>query len=151
MLNAVRILAVACLVASALASGRAEAEENRSFYASPHRVAPWQGPACDAPAVAERLIGRFNETQLEYWPAPLRMAAVVHAREVATRQWDPPIIATRFCNATAYFDDGTRRELVYWLRSEQGFAGVGWGLQYCVRGVDQHMAYAPACRMLRPL
>lgn len=151
MQHLVRVLAVTFIFAACLAGARADAGENRTFYSSPHRVAPWQGPACDAPAVTEKLIGRFNETQLEYWPVPLRMAAVVHAREVTTRQWEPTIIATRFCNATAYFDDGTRRELVYWLRSEQGFAGVGWGMQYCVRGVDQHMAYAPACRMLRPL
>ncbi len=146
-----RIFAFACLTAVALAAGRAEAGENHSFMFSPDRVAPWNGPACDSPAVANRLVSRFNETEQEYWALDVRLATIAGAHEVKTEQWDPPLVATRYCGATAYFADGTRREVVYWLRSEQGFAGLGWGLQYCVMGLDQHMAYAPACRMLRPL
>lgn len=41
-------------------------------------------------------------------------------------------------------------EMYYWLRSEQGFAGQGWGVEFCLVGRDRHMAYAPQCRMLRP-
>lgn len=139
------------MVAGLLSLGRAEAGDNFTFYSSPHRAGPWDGPACDADAVTRHIIGRFNRVEKEYWGRGLRMAAVAGAHEDETRQWDPPLIAARYCNATAYFSDGSRRELVYWVRSEQGFAGVGWGLQYCVIGLDQQMAYAPACRMLRPL
>ncbi|WP_152527944.1 hypothetical protein [Lutibaculum baratangense] len=148
-----RVLPVAVL-AILLAAGPAGAwgwgTENRDFLYSTDRVAPWAGPACDDPKVAARIVERFNQNRKEYWSPAVLMNDVVYAREVATNQWDPPLIATRYCNATAYLSDGSRHDVTYWLRSEQGFAGVGWGLQFCVAGFDEHMAYAPACRMLRP-
>ena len=122
-----------------------------NFYASPHRAGPWNGPACDEPKVLDKLLVRFNKVEKEYWGDDLQMQAIASPREAATRQWDPPLIATRFCSASAYFTDGRRREIVYRLRSEQGFAGVGWGFEYCVIGLDRLMAYSPACQMLRPL
>ena len=151
MISLTRALAGLLLILAVTAADRADAWGFSSAYKTPYHGEPWAGPTCDAPEVTNRVIERFNATEEEYWANRYVMASVVHARESALRQWEPTFIATRYCEATAYFADGERREVVYWLRSEQGFAGLGWGLQLCVVGLDEMMAYAPACRMLRPL
>lgn len=143
---AVLALAGACAIAAAPAMA-----ENFTFYSSPHRTGPWVGPACDQPAVLERIHRRFDETEASYWHTGVRMAQIVEPRETGFKNWDPTIIARRYCSAVAYLTDGRRYEMVYWLRSEQGFAGVSWGVDYCLVGRDRDYAYAPACKMLRPL
>lgn len=127
------------------------AADNFTFYNSPHRAGPWQGPACDAPQVHNRIAVRFDKAEAIYWHTGVRMALITDPRETTFRDWEPSIIATRYCTATAYLTDGTRYKLVYWLRSEQGFAGVSWGVQFCLVGRDRNMSYAPHCRMLKPL
>ena len=125
--------------------------ENFTFYKSPHREAPWNGPACDDPKVLKQIHARFDQTEAAYWHTGIRMAMITHVRQTAFQDWQPLIIARRYCSAMAYLTNGARYELVYWLRSEQGFAGTDWGMQYCLVGRDRDMAYAPYCRMLRPL
>jgi hypothetical protein len=122
-----------------------------TFYSSPHRAAPWKGPDCDAPEVLGRIVARFARTEAAYWHTGVRMAGIVGARQAAFRDRNPMLTAIRYCTATAYLTDGARHDLVFWLRSEQGFAGMGWGVEYCLVGRDRHMSHAPQCRMLRPL
>lgn len=148
----VRALGLCAVLAGwTVAAATPAAADNFTFYSSPHRDGPWDGPPCDKPEVLKRIHRYFDETETAYWHTGVKMAQIVHVRETAFRDWDPPIIARRYCSATAYLTDGRRYELVYWLRSEQGFAGVGWGVQYCLVGRDRDFAYAPACKMLRPL
>jgi hypothetical protein len=127
------------------------AADNFTFYYNAVRAAPWDGPACDDKAVLKRVTAHFDQAEAEYWHTGLRMADITHAREIAFRDWQPTMIARRYCAGSAYLTDGRRYDLVYWLRSDQGFAGVGWGVQFCLVGRDREYAYAPACRMLRPL
>lgn len=111
----------------------------------------WDGPGCDAPEVKNRISKRFDRAEAAYWETGVRVAEIVGAREAAFRDRVPTFTARRYCVATVYLTDGARHELVYWLRSEQGFAGYGWGVAFCLAGRDRHFAYAPDCRMLRPL
>ncbi|MEJ8572190.1 hypothetical protein [Microbaculum marinum] len=154
----VRFAAVAaCAVVASLGAfalsgiGAPAAADNFLFLYDAHRNAPWNGPECDEPSVLSAITARFDQTEAEYWHTGVRMADITEARETAFRDWDPTIIARRYCTGTAYLTDGNRYNLVYWLRSEQGFAGVGWGVQYCLVGRDRDYSYAPACKMLRPL
>lgn len=124
---------------------------NFTFYGSSYRTGPWIGPACHDPKVVGRVAKMFNQAEAAYWHTGVRMAHITHARETAYRDWQPTMIARRYCSAVAYLSDGGRYELVYWVRSEQGFAGVGWGVQFCLVGRNRQMAYAPHCKMLRPL
>jgi len=127
----------------------ASAEAGFFFYASPYRDGPWQGPACDAPQVLSAIERRFARVETAYWEGA-RIVGIDHVREDATRDWQPTVIARRYCSARATLSDGNNHELVYWLRSDQGFAGIGWGVQYCLVGRDRFMTYAPACAVLRP-
>ena len=130
---------------------RPAAADNFTFYFDANRSAPWNGPMCDNSGVLNRISAHFNQAEARYWHTGVRMAQITSAREIAFKDWDPTIIARRYCAGSAYLSDGMRYDLVYWLRSEQGYAGVGWGVQFCLVGRDRDYTYAPACKMLRPL
>jgi len=142
--------AVVLCVASIGGAGSARAD-NFTFYFDAIRKAPWNGPMCDNPSVLRRVSSHFNQAEAEYWHTGDRLAQITRAREIAFKDWQPTMIARRYCAGSAYLSDGRQYDLVYWIRSEQGFAGVGWGVQFCLVGRDREYAYAPVCRMLRPL
>lgn len=131
--------------------GAPAAADNFSFYSNAHRNAPWQGPQCDEPKVLNTISAHFDQAEAAYWHTGIRMAQITQAQETAFRDWDPTIIARRYCTGTAYLTNGRSYSLVYWLRSEQSFAGVSWGVQFCLVGRDRDYSYAPHCKMLRPL
>lgn len=108
------------------------------------------GP-CAERSVLREITRRFDRTEAQYWHTGVRMAAITGPRPASTRLWPPETTVIHYCSATAYLSDGARHELVYWLRTVTGFAGYGWGVEFCLVGRDRHMSYAPACRMLRPL
>lgn len=125
--------------------------DNFTFYSNSDRAEPWNGPACDAPKVLGRITAHFDQAEKDYWHTGVRMADITMPQETAYRDWQPLIIARRYCSGTAYLTDGKKYNLVYWLRSEQGFVGVSWGVQFCLVGRDRDFSYAPHCKMLRPL
>lgn len=124
--------------------------DNFTFHGSADRSGMWTGPECDNPRVISRVQARFAATQNAYWDSSLKMDEIGHTREIAYRDWTPTITAIRSCQAKAWLSDGTRVSVIYWLRSEQGFAGHGYGVDYCVHGRDWPYAYAPHCRALLP-
>lgn len=148
---AAAIVSVLAILAAAVGAAAPAVAENFTFYRDAHRDGPWKGPACDDPKVLGRIASHFDQAEAAYWHTGIRMAHITEARESAFRDWDPLIIATRYCTGSAYLTDGRNYGLVYWLRSEQSFAGVSWGVQFCLLGRDRDFAYAPACKMLRPL
>ncbi|MEO1199539.1 MAG: hypothetical protein AAFX39_09945 [Pseudomonadota bacterium] len=122
------------------------------FYHDAEREKPWHGPTCDDDAVLAELRHDFDDSERLYRDPKLSLRAVSHVREVATRQWDDDryLMARRYCEARAHLSDGRDYRLVYWIRSDEGFAGAGWGVTHCMVGRDIYYAYQPACQGLRP-
>ena len=120
------------------------------FYHDSIREHAWEGPTCDNDRVLREVQSEFDESERRYRDPVLAMVRVDHIRETALRDWQPPLMARRHCTGRAHLSDGRDYALVYWIRSEEGFAGIGWGVTYCLVGRDQFHAYAPACRGLRP-
>lgn len=106
-------------------------------------------PPCTERALGERIVGRFNGVEETYWGGRIVMRDVHGLREVATRDRTEALVARRWCLGTAVFADGARRRIVVELGANTGHLGVGYGLSYCIHGLDRHMTYAPACRVLR--
>ena len=50
----------------------------------------------------------------------------------------------------AHVSDGTRHQIAYSINETGSWIGVGWGVEWCVVGLDRNWAYNPACRMARP-
>ena len=47
--------------------------------------------------------------------------------------------------------DQKERTIIYEIQEDTGIIGWGWGVQWCVVGLDRNSAYSPACSVLRPL
>lgn len=153
MLTLSRIAAagfLALLFQAAPAGADGRFGDNFTFHGSAERNGAWTGPSCEDAGVIARVRKRFAATENAYWESDLRMDAVEYPREIAWRDWTPTITAIRSCRAKAALSDGRTVSLVYWVRSEQGFAGHGYGVDYCIAERDWPYAYAPGCRELLP-
>jgi hypothetical protein len=107
-------------------------------------------PPCEAPQVIDRIRSRFADTESSYWKSNLQIASVDNIRTIGFRSWGLDFIPRRFCTGTVTTSDGVRRELSYVVAEDTGIIGWGWGVRWCVVGLDRELAYAPACKMARP-
>lgn len=116
------------------------------------RDRPYTGrlPACEDPAVHSKVAGAFAETERVYWRSQLQLTTFQRPREIGYRTWGYAFVPRRFCSARTVTTDGHKREVVYNIAEAQGFAGVGWGVEWCVSGLDRPRAYSPGCKMARP-
>ncbi|MBH0238477.1 hypothetical protein [Methylobrevis albus] len=61
----------------------------------------------------------------------------------------PSSIVHRHCAATALLSTGGRDELVYRISQRQGFASIGWNVEFCLARNDAWYVYGAGCRSLR--
>lgn len=107
-------------------------------------------PACDDPRVHRKIEGRFAQRERQYWQSGLRLMGFAQVREVAYRPWGMEYIPRRFCEGRTLTNDGVDRPITYSVEEATGFAGIGFGVEWCVGGLDRHLAYAPDCKMAGP-
>ena len=107
-------------------------------------------PACDDARVHRRITSRFGSRERGYWHSGLRVVGFAEVREIAYRPWGPEFIPRRFCEARTLVNDGTDRLVAYSIEQGTGFAGIGFGVEWCVGGLDRNLAYAPDCKMAGP-
>ena len=109
-------------------------------------------PLCDDPGVLGQISSKFGQKESTYWTSNLEILAIERVREAAFRPWTgaPQAIPRRFCSGVARVSDGTSHQVHYSIAETTGFLGVGWGVEWCVAGLDRNWAYNPACRMAQP-
>jgi hypothetical protein len=110
-------------------------------------------PACDHPAVLDKVSARFAEKERRYWESRLSIVGYDRVHETAFRPWAPgapDAIPRRYCSAIALVSDLRPRPVYYWIGEDTGMIGASWGVEWCVVGLDRNWAYNPACRMARP-
>ncbi|MBX9777414.1 MAG: hypothetical protein K2Y71_23800 [Xanthobacteraceae bacterium] len=105
-------------------------------------------PPCEA--ALDKIAARFAEKEASYWNSNLKIQGYERVREVAFRPWAPNTIPRRFCSAVALVSDGLKHPVHYSIAETTGMIGAGWGVEWCVVGLDRNMAFSPACRMARP-
>jgi hypothetical protein len=142
-------LILACALALAALAGPGLARE---ITPAEDREIPYSAamPACHDPGVLKRITAAFAERELRFWNSALTIAAYDKIRPIAFRPWGLDTIPRRYCTATATTSDGKRRRVDYSVREDLGFIGGGYGVEWCVAGLDRNWGYAPACRMARP-
>ena len=113
---------------------------------------PWTGvlPACDDPGVLSRISDRFAQAESEYWNSSVRLAGFDRIREIGYRANGVAFIPRRYCVARSVDADGRFRPVVFDIGEDLGIIGWGYGVEWCVVGLDREHAYAPACRVLKP-
>jgi hypothetical protein len=136
---------VAALVVSAIASSASAGPIERLFTRH-HGLLP----ACDSHWALNLIFWRFAVKERLYWGSPDHLAQHGYVREIAYRPWGYEYVPRRYCEAKVRVSDGNETMVYYSIIEKGGFAGVGWGVEWCVVGYDYNLAYAPNCRAARP-
>ena len=138
------LLALSAFVASAHAAGIiVPAEERYSRYTGVL-------PPCDDPGVLSRISDRFAQKEGEYWNSSIRLAGFDRIGEIGYRANGVVYIPRRYCIARSVDGDGKHRPVIYNIAEDLGMIGWGYGVEWCVVGLDRNLAYAPGCSVLRP-
>jgi len=107
-------------------------------------------PLCEEPGPLGTIQAHFAEKESQYWVSELKIVGFENVRQIAFRPWVQGTIPRRYCRATALVSDGVRRPISYSIGEDTGFLGMGYGVEWCVVGLDRNWAYNPTCRMARP-
>ena len=135
-----------------------------SMYGTPAeaRWAPFFAtlPKCDDAGVLSTISGRFAQTENTFWGGEHAIAGFEGVREIGFRANGLAYMPRRYCVARALMDDPRaptddrmrrKRTTVYSIAADAGIIGLGWGVEWCVVGLDREHAYAPDCYVLRPI
>ena len=107
-------------------------------------------PACDSSWALQIIASRFGNRDRLYWGSSESLTQFGHVREIAYRPWGHEYVPRRYCQAKVRVSDRRDTRVDYSIIEKGGFAGVGWGVEWCVVGYDYNLAYAPNCRAARP-
>jgi hypothetical protein len=142
---AVAIIALLTLCAGARAQGYSTPAEQRY---SPYDAVNL--PPCDDPGVLARISAGFQGKESEYWNSTLQIGGYDRVRQIGLRANGLGYIPRRYCIARAQVSDLKPRAVIYAIEEDLGFVGWGYGVQWCVVGLDRNLAYAPGCQAVRP-
>ena len=107
-------------------------------------------PPCDDPGVLARITSRFEQKESEYWNSALQIQAYDRIAAIGIRPWGLDHIPRTFCTARAHLNDNSSHEVSYSIGEDLGIIGFGYGVEWCVEGLDRNYAYAPDCKEARP-
>jgi hypothetical protein len=107
-------------------------------------------PGCDYSAALDEIINNFHTKESRFWNSELQIVGIEDIRETAYLPWAAQSIPRRFCSGTALINDGKRHPIYYSIATDTGPIGMGWGVNFCVEGLDRNWAYNPDCRAARP-
>ena len=106
-------------------------------------------PTCEQSSVLNDISKRYRSVQADLWQTGLSIAAVHRIDETEYKPGDPGLIDRRFCRARIELSNGHPAELFYLIEERQGFASIGWGVEFCVPGQDPWRVYDGHCRAIR--
>ena len=115
-------------------------------------VHPYSGalPVCEDLSVLQRIASRFQEADREYWSSGLQIIAYEKVRETGYRANGLDFIPKRYCNAGVQMSDGRTRRVRYSIGENLGIIGWGWGVDWCIVGLDRKLAFGGGCRTAGP-
>ena len=136
-------LALAGFAGSALARPIVPAEKRFWSYSG-------ELPPCDDPGVLSRISSRFGQKESEYWNSSLQIVNYDRIKAIGVRPWGLDHIPRTFCTARAVLNDRSAHEVSYSIAEDLGIIGFGYGVEWCLAGLDRNFAYAPDCKAARP-
>ena len=144
--------ALAGAAGAAMVTIFAVAADARPLTPAEHRYSSYSGavPHCSDPAVLNRIMSRFAQRESTYWHTGREIVRFYRARQIGYRSNGRDLIPKRFCTIRARFNDGRKRRVSYNIGEDLGMAGFGWGVEWCVHGLDYNLGFAPNCSMARP-
>ena len=123
-------------------------------YVTPaeQRYAPYGAelPDCNDPGVLARVSQRFEQKESAYWRSALRIGGFDRIRQIGFRANGLGYIPRRYCVARAELSDRRRHQVIYAIGEDLNIIGWGYGVEWCVIGLDRNFAFAPGCSAVRP-
>jgi hypothetical protein len=119
----------------------------KSFYMTGQN---YTGLLPDCEAGLGTIAAEFAYKEARFWNSDLQILNFERVRELAYSPWAPGTIPRRFCRAVALVSDGRKHAVNFWIGEDTGFASIGWGVRWCVVGLDRNWAYNPRCKMALP-
>jgi hypothetical protein len=107
-------------------------------------------PACDSGWALQTIAWRFGYKERRFWGTNESLSQFGQVREIAYRPWGGEYVPRRYCEAKVRVSERRDTVVYYSIIEKGGFAGIGWGVEWCVVGYDYNLAYAPNCRAARP-
>lgn len=109
----------------------------------------------DLPACADRdplgeIRTEFRAREEEFWRTGLDIVTFEEVRETGFRSNGLDYLPRRYCWARVAMSDAKIREVSYSIVRTLGVIGFGYGVEWCVEGLDRFDANAPNCKMARP-
>ena len=142
----------AILVLAALLCFGATVRAQQFSTPAEQRFSPYDEklPNCDNSWVTGRISDRFRQKESSYWNSTLTILGYDRFKEIGLRANGVGYIPRRYCIARVTMSDNKERTVIYDVQEDTGIIGWGWGVEWCVVGVDRNSAYSPACSVLRP-
>ena len=106
-------------------------------------------PVCSDSEVLYKISVVAAWAERNTWHRGWYIRGIADAGETALNP-TPSHIHRRYCRATAWLSDGRRKALVYVVEAGQGFAGVGWNVEYCLPAYDPWRVYDAWCHAIEP-
>lgn len=143
---------VGLCIAVLLGTCASEAPEARPLVPAERRYSPFPGdlPRCDDPAVLERIQSRFRDREAEFWSTGLEIIGFDEIREIGYRTNGLDYVPRRYCTARAILVDQKTYPASFAIIEDAGIIGIGFGVEWCLTGLDRLYAFAPRCKMARP-
>lgn len=140
------------VLALGLAGGVVDSALGRPVLPAERRHSPYTSlmPACDDPHVLGLITGPFREKEYDFWHSDLQIVGYDRIVQQAFRAEGRDHIPRRYCTARAFLNDRSRRDVVYWVGENTGYAGYDYGVEWCIIGLDRNLAFGPSCRAARP-
>lgn len=108
-------------------------------------------PACDSPFVLGKITSKFGRREGRYWKSGLAIEGFDRIVETGYRTNGLDYLARRYCTGRVVLNDGKARKVTYAIAGDMGWLGViGFGVEWCVEGLDRNFAYGGECRAARP-
>lgn len=141
------LVALSVVAMSAAPQAQAANFLEKGFWLSGPR---WDGDVPPCEYALSTIADRFATKEGRFWNSALQIQSFDKVREIAFRPWAAESIPRRFCTARAMISDGKPRDVHFSLIEDGGLAGLGFGVEWCVVGLDRNWAYNPRCRMAKP-
>jgi hypothetical protein len=129
--------------ASANAEERVPAEQREYPYSA-------SLPACDDQGVLNKISGRLSGREFWFWSNDLSITDVKEIRMVGFRPNGPDLIPRRYCHAAVVTSDNQKRVMDYNIIEDAGIIGWGYGVEWCISGLERNYSHDGDCRTARP-
>lgn len=106
-------------------------------------------PACTNEKVLKKIVKRFNWAERKTWHRGFDMVGVNRPHLHHDHGFKASLIDRRYCHGYAHLTNGKTHRVYYVIEQDMGLAGFGWGVTFCVSGLDPWRIYDGNCRVLR--